>query len=74
MKAVERYAKVRCAVRIVRISGRGAARRSGIAPRTVAKMLPFSLPSGYRRSRPPARSASCRPPDLLRGQDQQAMN
>jgi len=32
-----------------------AARQFGIDPRTVAKMLAFSVPPGYRRSRPPAR-------------------
>jgi hypothetical protein len=42
-------------VRIEGISRREAARRFGIDPRTVAKMLAFSLPPGYRRSRPPAR-------------------
>ena len=34
---------------------REAARRFGIDPRTVAKMLRFWVPPGYRRSRPPAR-------------------
>src|SRR5271165_1961807 len=43
------------AVRIEGISRREAARRFGIDPRTVAKMLSFSVPPGYRRSRPPAR-------------------
>ena len=37
------------------LSRREAARRYGIDPRTVAKMLAFSVPPGYRRSRPPAR-------------------
>src|ERR1700686_5422403 len=37
------------------MSRREAARRFGIDPRTVAKMLAFSVPPGYRRSRPPAR-------------------
>jgi hypothetical protein len=55
MKGVELYAKVRCAVRIEGISRREAARRFGIDPRTVAKMLAFSVPPGYRRSRPPVR-------------------
>ena len=55
MKGVELYAKVRYAVRIEGISGREAARRFGIDPRTVAKMLLFSLPPGYRRNRPPVR-------------------
>jgi hypothetical protein len=31
------------------------ARHFGIRPRTVAKMLAFSVPPGYRQSRPPAR-------------------
>jgi transposase len=55
MKGVELYAKVRFAVRIEGISRREAARRFGIDPRTVAKMLSFSVPPGYRRNRPPAR-------------------
>jgi transposase len=55
MKCVELYARVRYAVRIEGISRREAARRFGIDPRTVAKMLSFSVPPGYRRSRPPAR-------------------
>ena len=55
MKGVELYARVRYAVRIEGISRREAARRFGIDPRTVAKMLAFSVPPGYRRSRPPAR-------------------
>src|SRR5260370_5001131 len=37
------------------MSRREAARRFGIDPRTVAKMLAFSVPPGYRRSRPPPR-------------------
>jgi transposase len=55
MKVVELYAQVRYAVRIEGLSRREAARRYGIDPRTVAKMLAFSVPPGYRRSRPPAR-------------------
>ncbi len=55
MKLVERYGRVRHAVRIEGISRREAARRFGIDPRTVAKMLAFSLPPGCRRSHPPAR-------------------
>jgi transposase len=55
MKCVELYARVRYAVRIEGISRREAARRFGIDPRTVVKMLLFSVPPGYRRSRPPAR-------------------
>ena len=55
MKGVELYAQVRYAVRIEGLSRREAARRYGIDPRTVAKMLVFSVPPGYRRQRPPAR-------------------
>src|SRR5918994_6558874 len=55
MKSVELYAQVRFAVQIEGVSRREAARRFGIDPRTVAKMLAFSVPPGYRRSRPPAR-------------------
>src|ERR1700748_1407260 len=55
MKRVELYARVRYAVRIEGISRREAARRFGIDPRTVAKMLSISVPPGYLRSRPPAR-------------------
>src|SRR5262245_48748827 len=55
MKGVELYAQVRFAVQIEGVSRREAARRFGIDPRTVAKMLAFSVPPGYRRSRPPAR-------------------
>src|SRR3982751_5745358 len=55
MKVVELYGRVRYAVQIEGLSRRAAARQFGIDPRTVAKMLAFSLPPGYRRSRPPAR-------------------
>jgi hypothetical protein len=55
MKDVELYGQVRHAVRIEGLSRREAARRFGLDPRTVAKMLVFSVPPGYRRSRPPAR-------------------
>jgi transposase len=55
MKGVELYGLVRRAVFVEGISRREAARRFGIDPRTVAKMLTFSVPPGYRRSRPPAR-------------------
>ena len=54
MKGVELYARVRFAVQIEGVSQREAARRYGIDPRTVAKMLAFSVPPGYRRRRPPA--------------------
>ena len=52
MKNVELYAKVRHAVRIEGLSERAAARRFGIDARTVNKMMKFSVPPGYRRSKP----------------------
>jgi transposase len=55
MKGVELYGQVRRAVYVEGLSRREAARRFGIDPRTVAKMLAFSVPPGYRRSRPPQR-------------------
>jgi hypothetical protein len=55
MKRVELYARVRYAVQIEGLSERAAARRFGIDPRTVAKMMRFSVPPGYRRTKPPAK-------------------
>ena len=55
MKQVELYFLVRHAVRIEGLSERAAARRFGIDPRTVSKMLKFSIPPGYRRLKPPIR-------------------
>src|SRR3954453_23691768 len=55
MKVVELYGRVRYAVQIEGLSRREAARQFGMDPRTVAKMLAFSVPPGYRRRRPPAR-------------------
>ena len=55
MKQVELYARVRYAVQIEGISKRAAARRFGIDPRTVTKMMSFSVPPGYVRSTPPVR-------------------
>jgi len=55
MKGVELYGRVRYAVQIEGLSHRETARRFGIDPRTVAKMMVFSVPPGYRRSKPPAR-------------------
>ena len=55
MKGVELYGRVRHAVQIEGLSQREAARRFDIDPRTVAKMLAFSVPPGYRRSRRPVR-------------------
>ena len=55
MKRVELYARVRHAVMIEGLSQREAARRFGIDPRTVGKMLRYSVPPGYVRTRPPVR-------------------
>jgi transposase len=55
MKGVELYGQARRAVYVEGLSRREAARRFGIDPRTVAKMLAFSVPPGYRRGKPPAR-------------------
>ena len=55
MKGVELYGRVRHAVRIEGLSRREAAVRFGIDPRTASKMMAFSVPPGYRRSRPPTR-------------------
>src|SRR3954465_1738533 len=55
MKAVDLYARVRRACHGGGMSQRQAAREFGIDPKTVAKMLRFSVPPGYRRSKPPAR-------------------
>src|SRR5690242_7659776 len=56
MKDVELYAQVRYAVQIEGVSRREAARRYGIDPRTVVKMLAFSVRPGYCRCRPPVRT------------------
>ena len=55
MKPVELYARVRHACHVEGLSQREAARRFGIDPKTVAKMLRHSVPPGYRRSKPPVR-------------------
>ncbi len=55
MYRVELYARVRHACRIDGLSRREAAREFGIDHKTVAKMLAFSVPPGYRRSGPPRR-------------------
>jgi transposase len=55
MKVVDLYARVRRACHVEGMSQRRAARVFGIDPKTVAKMLRFSVPPGYRRSKPPAR-------------------
>jgi transposase len=55
MFSVELYARVRHACHVEGLSQREAARRFGIHRGTVRKMLTFSVPPGYRRTRPPAR-------------------
>src|SRR4051812_14593731 len=55
MKAVDLYARVRRACHVEGLSQRQAARLFGIGPKTGAKMLRFSVPPGYRRSKPPVR-------------------
>jgi transposase len=55
MKGVELYGRVRYAVRVEGLSERAAARRFGIDPRTVSKMMQFSVPPGYRRTKPVVR-------------------
>jgi len=52
---VDDYLKVRYAVQIEGLSKRAAARRFGIDPRTVDKMMRFSVPRGYVRSKPVVR-------------------
>ena len=52
MKRVELYGRVRHAIVIQGMSRREAARIFGIDRRTVDKMLAFSVPPGYRRSKP----------------------
>jgi transposase len=52
---VDDYLKVRYAVQIEGLSKRAAARRFGIDPRTVSKMMTFSVPPGYVRTKPPVR-------------------
>ena len=52
MKNVDLYGRVRHAVLIDGMSSREAARVFGVDPRTIAKMLAFSFPPGYRRSQP----------------------
>jgi len=52
MKQVELYGRVRHAVIVQGMSRREAARVFGIDRRSVDKMLAFSVPPGYRRSKP----------------------
>ena len=49
---MELSGRVRHAVRIEGLSERAAARRFGIDPRTVNKMMKFSVPPGYVRKKP----------------------
>ena len=55
MYEVDLYRRVRLACHHEGLSRREAARRFGIDRKTVAKMLAFSVPPGYRRSGPPRR-------------------
>ena len=55
MKGVELYARVRRAVVVEGKSQRAVAREFGIDPRTVAKMVRYPEPPGYRRTKPPKR-------------------
>jgi len=55
MKVVDLYARVRRACHVDGMSQRQAARVFGIDAKTVAKMLRFAVPPGYRRSKPPVR-------------------
>jgi hypothetical protein len=47
--------RVRYAVQIEGLSHRAAARRFGTDPRTVTKMVRFTAPPGYVRTKPPAK-------------------
>ncbi len=55
MYGVDLYRRVRLACHREGMSQREAARRFGIDRKTVAKMLAFSVPPGYRRREPPRR-------------------
>jgi transposase len=55
MFSVELYGRVRHACHVEGLSQREAARRFGIHRNTVRKMLAFSVPPGYRRTKPPLR-------------------
>ena len=52
---MELYAWVRCAVMIDGMSQREVARRFGIDPRPIKKMLSYSTPPGYVCARVPVR-------------------
>ena len=53
MFTVELYAKIRHAVMVDGVSRRETARRFGIYRNTIAKMLQFLVPPGYRRHERP---------------------
>ena len=55
MFSVELYGRVRYACHREGLSQRETARRFGLDPKTVAKMLRHSVPPGYRRTKPPVR-------------------
>jgi len=55
MRTVEFYAAVRRAVFVEGLSQREASRRFGLSRVTVAKMMQFSVPPGYRRQQSPRR-------------------
>jgi transposase len=55
MFSVELYGRVRYACHVEGLSQREAARRFGIHRNTVRKMLTFSVPPGYQRTKPPMR-------------------
>ncbi len=55
MYGLDLYRRVRLACHHEGLSGREAARRFGIDRKTVAKILAFSVPPGYRRRGPPRR-------------------
>ena len=52
---VEVYARVRRAVQVDGMSVRRAAREFGLSRKTIRKMLAFSVPPGYQRTKPVAR-------------------
>jgi len=55
MFSVELYGRVRYACHVEGLSQREAARRFGLHRNTVRKMLTFSVPPGYRRTKPLSR-------------------
>ena len=61
---MELYARVRYAVQIEGLSERAAARRFGIDPRTVAKMMRFSVPPGYRGTKTLSSPTTAKPISL----------